>query len=314
MNNSSPQMMILGDWGTSVCRLYLCQFIDEQLTVVDRKAGPGSKKDLDLEQSFFNLCSDWLEEFGRVPVFLIGTVGSNIGWKLVPYVSCPTDQHQLLASAMSFDARGVPFTIFPGLSCQNRHKLPDVMRGEETQIFGFLSQQPNHPAEQLVCLPGTHTKWALLEHDSISSFITSPVGELFEVLSNHSVLLNPIDDDSWDQKGFSEGLDIGLSKTSNIIHTLFATRAKQVLNNQSNTQASCFLSGLLIGADVKAAMQDFHLFSNVVLIGSSKINSLYEVALNKLNIRTEHYTSEWATTCGLQALASERWKQLDERS
>lgn len=312
MTNQPSQMMILGDWGTSVCRLYLCRFINDELTVTDRKSGPGSKNNLDLEESFFALCSDWLDEFGKVPVFLIGTVGSNIGWKLVPYVSCPTDQHQLLASAMSFEARGVSFTIFPGLSCKNRHRLPDVMRGEETQIFGFLSQQAEHPPEQLVCLPGTHTKWALLEGDSISSFITSPVGELFEVLSNHSVLLNPIHDDDWDQESFSEGLDIGLSKTSNIIHTLFATRAKQVLNDQSNTQAACFLSGLLIGADVKATMQDFHLFSNVVLIGSSKINSLYEVALNKLNIRTEHYTGEWATTCGLQALASERWMQLDE--
>lgn len=300
-------IMILGDWGTSVCRLYLCRWQNGILSVEDRKTGKGTKNNGDPEASFFALCGDWFNDFGNMPVFLIGTVGSNIGWKQVPYVCCPTDQHQLLASAYTFTARDIEFTIFPGLSCINRHGLPDIMRGEETQIFGFLSQQMMPPEEQLICLPGTHTKWVLLEHNVVSSFLTSPVGELFEVLSHHSVLLTKIHSGQWDIKAFSDGLDIGLRNTSNLMHTLFSVRAKQVLDDHSNTQAGSFLSGLLIGADVKAAMQDFHLFSHVVLIGTSHINSLYEVALNKLNITTEHYASEWATTCGLQTLASERW-------
>jgi 2-dehydro-3-deoxygalactonokinase len=137
------------------------------------------------------------------------------------------------------------------------------------------------------------------------------VGELFEVLSHHSVLLSPMAPQDWDQNSFMEGVDLGLSKTSNLMHTLFAARAKQVINCASNASAGSFLSGLLIGADVKAAMQDFHLFSHVVLIGSSHINSLYELALRRLSITTESHGSEWATTKGLQTLASERWMHYE---
>ena len=163
--------------------------------------------------------------------------------------------------------------------------------------------------EQLVCLPGTHAKWALLKGDQICSFLTSPIGELFEVLSHHSVLLTPLSLGHWDERSFQDGLAVGLSATSNLLHTLFATRSRQVMLQHNNAEAGSYLSGLLVGADVKAAMQDFHLFSHVTLIGSAKINRLYVTALEKLDISSSQFTSEWATLHGLETLASERWKQ-----
>lgn len=301
--------LILGDWGTSACRLYLCDWVDSTLTVVDRTQGPGIKHVDDAETTFFNLCQSWFDSLGHIPTFLIGTVGADIGWRQAPYVACPTNQDSLLTNAVTFKARGIDFTIIPGLSCTNRHGLPDIMRGEETQIVGYLSQLKTLPAEQLVCLPGTHAKWALLQQDTIASFVTSPVGELFEVLSAQSVLLQPKGLDEWSQTDFQLGVSVGLSSTSNLLHTLFATRAKQVLLGDTNTQAASYLSGLLVGADVKAAMQDFHLFSKVTLIGSERINQLYEQALGTLGVSTEKYSSEWATLHGLHALASERWRE-----
>lgn len=305
------RLMILGDWGTSVCRLYLCDWRDDILSVVARKKGPGIKHTEDHESSFFELCQPWFDQHGKMPVFLIGTVGADIGWKTAPYVKCPTDQHQLLSEAAIFEARGIDFTIIPGLSCLNRHGLPDIMRSEETQIFGFLAQQHPHPKEQLICLPGTHTKWALLKEDKVASFLTSPIGELYEVLSHHTVLLAPMAHKHWNEESFVEGLEVGLRQTSNLLHTLFATRALQVLNENDNTQAASFLSGLLIGADVKAAMQDFHLFSHVTLIGSERINGLYKMALDKLGINSNQVTSESSTLSGLKALASEKWRESD---
>lgn len=308
---AQSELMILGDWGTSACRLYLCRWQENTLTVEDRTRGRGIKNNLDPEACFFELCQGWFDQFGNLPVFLIGTVGADIGWRLAPYVTCPTDQHGLLSEAVIFKARDIEFTIFPGLSCENRHGLPDIMRGEETQIFGYLSQQQSSGGEQLVCLPGTHTKWALIDDAQISSFVTSPVGELFEVLSKHTVLLNPLEKDLWCEESFSRGVEVGLNKSSNLLHTLFASRALQVLDGQSNTQAGSYLSGLLVGADVKAAMQDFHLFSHVTLIGSEKVSGLYSSALTKLNISSTLYSSEWSTINGLQTLASERWKKHD---
>lgn len=309
MNQSG--LMILGDWGTSSCRLYLCRWQNQVLSVEARTEGRGIKNNLDPEASFFELCGDWFTVHGNIPVFLIGTVGADIGWRLAPYVECPTDQHGLLSEAVTFSAREIEFTIFPGLSCENRHSLPDIMRGEETQIFGFLSQQRNPAEEQLICLPGTHTKWALTKQSKVLSFVTSPVGELFEVLSKHTVLLNPMNKDGWCAESFSRGLTVGLNPSSNLLHTLFASRALQILQGQSNTQGGSYLSGLLVGADVKAAMQDFHLFSHVTLIGSEKVSSLYQMALQQLDIDSTIHSSEWATINGLQTLASERWKTHD---
>lgn len=308
---NANELIILGDWGTSSCRLYLCRWQNAKLTVEDRKQGQGIKHTSEPEARFFDLCDSWFSEFGKLPVFLIGTVGADIGWRLTPYASCPTDHLSLLSEAVSFVARDIKFTIFPGLSCQNRHGLPDIMRGEETQVFGFLSQQKIPKEEQLICLPGTHAKWALLNNNEISSFVTSPVGELFEVLSHHSVLLNPMTSGQWCEHNFSHGLDVGLSHSSNLLHTLFAARAQQVIGQHTNVEASSYLSGLLIGADVKAAMQDFHLFSHVTLIGSDKVNSLYQSALEKLNITSSQFSSEWATIHGLRLLASERWKKYE---
>jgi 2-dehydro-3-deoxygalactonokinase len=303
----ASDLVILGDWGTSVCRLYLCRFHQQELTVVARTQGPGIKHINDPEARFFGLCQAWFEQYGSVPVFLIGTVGADIGWRQAPYVSCPTNKENMLSAAISFEARDIQFTILPGLSCLNRHKLPDIMRGEETQLFGFLSQQTGKPKEQLICLPGTHTKWALLKDQRIESFVTSPVGELFEVLCNHSVLLGPTNNQLWCNDSFTNGLKVGMRETSNLLHTLFATRAYQIIDKQSNSQAAGYLSGLLVGADVKAAMQDFHLFSHVAVIGSDHISSLYVEALKHIDINTTQFSSEDATLLGLQTLASVRW-------
>jgi 2-dehydro-3-deoxygalactonokinase len=302
------ELMILGDWGTSVCRLYLCRFHQQQLTVIARTHGRGIKYINDPEARFFELCQAWFEQYGAMPVFLIGTVGADIGWREAPYVSCPTNKQNMLSTAISFTARDIEFTILPGLSCLNKHNLPDIMRGEETQLFGFLSQQAIDTEEQLICLPGTHTKWALLKQQDIESFVTSPVGELFEILCHHSVLLNPAGNQIWCKHSFTHGLQVGMRETSNLLHTLFATRAHQVIDKHTNTQAAGYLSGLLIGADVKSAMEDYHLFSHVTVIGSDHICSLYVEALKHIGISTEQFSSEDATLLGLQALASVRWK------
>jgi 2-dehydro-3-deoxygalactonokinase len=306
MTNRSD-IIILGDWGTSACRLYLCRFNQQQLTVLARTAGPGIKHLREPEEDFFTLCQPWITEYGQVPVFLIGTVGADIGWKETSYVSCPADKQHLLAAARHFTARGVDITILPGLSCMNRHDLPDIMRGEETQIFGFLSQHFLAGQNRLICLPGTHTKWALLQEQHIESFVTSPVGELYEVLSQHSVLLNPTAHAKWCKPSFTHGLQVGMRESSNLLHTLFAARAYQVIDKHTNTQAAGYLSGLLIGFDVKAAMQDFPIFTHVTVIGSDHICSLYTEALEYIGITTEHFSSEEATLSGLQALASVNW-------
>ncbi|MDC0601650.1 2-dehydro-3-deoxygalactonokinase [Aliiglaciecola sp.] len=309
------KMMILGDWGTTVNRLYLCKWHEDHLDICDRAQGQGTKNNPDPETSFFELAQPWFEQHGKIPVYLIGTVGSNLGWKQAEYVACPTDHSRSLSAALRFTARHINFVIFPGLSCINRHNLPDSMRGEETQIFGFLSEQRKQgksiSGSQLICVPGTHTKWVQIDKGQVSTFLTSPIGELYEVLCLHSVLLKTATVEDWDDHGFMQGLELASKSTSSLLHTLFATRTQQVIDGYSNPEAAGFLSGLLIGSDIKSAKRSFEAFSHVVLIGSSFVNSLYQKALTFNQITTDTYDSEWATTRGITTIAAQEWQQGD---
>ena len=120
------------------------------------------------------------------PAILCGIVGSNLGWTLAPYVDCPADLRDLAAGllAVSEDVR-----LVPGVRAKGFNGRGDVMRGEETQLFGWLAGDPARArGRRLVCQPGTHAKWMRVEDGRLSAFVTAMTGELFAVLGAHSVL------------------------------------------------------------------------------------------------------------------------------
>ncbi|MDB5425835.1 MAG: 2-dehydro-3-deoxygalactonokinase, partial [Phenylobacterium sp.] len=121
-----------------------------------------------------------------LPAILCGMIGSNLGWRTAPYADCPAGLDEL-ARALT------PVTelarIVPGLRCEGIAGAPDVMRGEETQLLGWLAQNPDRrEGRQVICHPGTHAKWVVVEVGRIVRFVTAMTGELFAVLGRHSVL------------------------------------------------------------------------------------------------------------------------------
>ena len=116
-------------------------------------------------------------------------VGSSFGWVEAPYVACPARARADRGKAC-VAMRDGRVHIVPGLSCRNRLDAPDVLRGEETQILGALAGDSGARRGTLLCLPGTHTKWVLLE-DGHGARNSSPpsTGELFALLKRHSVLV-----------------------------------------------------------------------------------------------------------------------------
>ena len=180
----SEPRFIAGDWGTTHLRLFLC---DAHGTALDHRSGPGAADSTGRFATVFaSQTADWEAQHGRLPAVLCGMVGSSFGWVQAPYVPCPARPEHIAAACAPLDDGRIH--IVPGLSCHNRFGAPDVMRGEETQLLGALTQlEP----QQLVCLPGTHTKWAVVEEGQIRDFFTAPTGELFAVLRGHSVLVRP---------------------------------------------------------------------------------------------------------------------------
>ena len=180
---------VAGDWGTTHLRLFLC---GEDGKVLDARNGPGvsSVRD-DVGAAFFRQVEDWDGRHGKLPVVLCGMVGSSIGWREVAYLSCPARPAAIAKNALCFSMNGRQIALAPGLTCRNRVLAPDMMRGEETQILGALRCEPKlMEGRQFLCMPGTHTKWVSLKDGVIEHFLTALTGELFDILHNHSVLVN----------------------------------------------------------------------------------------------------------------------------
>jgi 2-dehydro-3-deoxygalactonokinase len=315
----APHHMILADWGTSCLRASLCSQNNNGFQLISTVQGPGVKSTQALEETFFSLVGAWLEEHGRLPALLCGTIGSNIGWVNTPYVECPAVPGKIGDSLTRFEARGCKIAIVPGLTCRNPLGMPDILRGEETQLLGWLLQLPPHePAPRLVCLPGTHTKWALIKNDRVEVFLTGMQGELFDILKRHSMLLPKTTDalpasqaaaalDPEHKRLFAEGIKLSLNTTqANLIHTLFAVRSRVVRENLSASQAQEFLSGQTIGADVKGAIDTFRALVNinagVTLIGTPELNARYAIALDAIGVACSTVDGAEASLAGLYAL------------
>jgi 2-dehydro-3-deoxygalactonokinase len=296
---------VAGDWGTSHLRLSLC---DEVGRVLQTKTGPGAAAG-NAEETFFSLVRDWDAVHGPLPVVLCGMAGSTIGWRNVPYLACPTRPDTIASSALRFEARGRTIAIAPGVSCRNRLSAPDVMRGEETQILGALRSEPELGAGvHLLCLPGTHAKWAVMKDGVIEHFLTGVTGELFDVLHRHSVLVRASEiGEAVGGPAFVDALEqTKLYPDAGLIHLLFGTRSRQLVGELRNTDARSYLSGLVIGQDVGGAIRLFRreiaASRHVVLIGTPQLSELYAAALEMHGIGLTKVDGAAASVAGLAAL------------
>ena len=278
MNPMDSSITIFGDWGTSRLRLYLRQ----GKSVLDRRDGPGiGALVASPRETFLELVGDWREAKPSLAL-LCGMVGSRNGWQEAAYAPCPANAADIRQRLLHIDADGLPVAIVPGLSCRNALGGPDVMRGEETQILGALALNPDlAKGRHLLALPGTHTKWVVVEDGAITSFLTAPVGELYALLREHSILAKAAPGDGPESpEGFARGVArIVEQGPARLAHLIFETRSRQLLDNLPKDEAMGFLSGLLIGSDVAATASWFGDLGQVSLIGAPALGALYAQAI-----------------------------------
>jgi 2-dehydro-3-deoxygalactonokinase len=300
---------IAGDWGTTHLRLHLCR----GATVLDRVDGAGiGSLSVSAEATLFGALEPWAREHGSLPIWLAGMVGSRNGWREVPYASCPAGATALRSALLRFDARGHSIAIAAGVSCTNPLGAPDVMRGEETQILGAIATHPElGHGRNIVALPGTHTKWALLEDGQLQSFQTSLSGELYALLRDRSTLLKASaaeSSEAAERRGFEAGLQRSYEmRNVPLSHLLFEVRARQLIDGMTHAEASTYLSGLIIGQDVLGALPLFdgamRASAVVPIIGAPRLAELYSAALATHGIETLPLDATEQTIAGLNALA-----------
>lgn len=185
---------------------------------------------------------------GDLPMLMGGMIGSDRGWRAVPYVPCPADVRSIAAGIRWIDPRT---GIVPGVA-QERRDAPDVMRGEEVQIIGALASGAL-PADALACLPGTHAKWVRLVDGRIAGFATWMTGELYALIRDHSILAPQLAGEARSAPGPGFAAGVIASGEGDPLGPLFRIRAAQVLDAPM-ADAPGFASGLLIGAEVRAGL------------------------------------------------------------
>lgn len=302
--------LIAVDWGTSHLRAYLCELTsDAQLQLHQVKLGAGvSKVENGFEQELFQCIQPWLESHGNLKILMAGQIGSSIGWRETEYLPCPVTPSDIASKCLGFNAKGMDVAIVPGVSCQHTNGVRDVMRGEELQVLGWLQMDEKHQqGEHLICLPGTHTKWVKVTNGKITVFKTALTGELFDLLSNQSVLIQQQSLEN-DFASFEQGVLFTLkSSPGSFVHGLFSVRSKQLFDELTPIQAQSYLSGLLIGSDVRAALnaEEWQLneVAEVSIIGSSHLAQSFAHAIQLAGITANVIDEQQATLNGFGVVA-----------
>jgi 2-dehydro-3-deoxygalactonokinase len=274
---SKPHLIGL-DWGTTACRAYL---IGANGAVLDRQLdGPGILK---VEGHFGpwldSMIGAWIATRGVAPVILSGMIGSRQGWKEAPYATCPAGADEIVKALARIEWGELNIALVPGLSTENAG-MPDVMRGEETQILGALAL--SRQSDGLFLLPGTHSKWAQVRDNRIVSFRTFMTGEVFGALKDHTILGRLMSDGAPDGDAFARGVHEGatLESAGALLNRVFATRTYGLMDKLPESALSDYLSGLLIGAEVAEATRQTT--SAVTIIASPALAQRYADALRLL--------------------------------
>lgn len=261
---------IAGDWGLSHLRLWLC---DAAGQVLDRRQGPGIAA---AQGAFATIMAERIAGWDDGPIALCGMVGSGMGWAETPYVAAPASLSDIAAAVVSLAFGDRHVTIVPGVCGRSAFDAPDVMRGEETQIIGALRLRPElRQGVHQFCLPGTHTKWAGVRDGCIETITTSVSGELFALLRRHGTLCQGTADSTIGAE--SEAFQRGLARSDvPLLSALFETRSRRLTGDLAAAEAQDFLSGVIIGADVRCVRP-----GPVVVIGAAPLRDLYAEALRR---------------------------------
>lgn len=293
------------DWGTTRMRVWL---VDKDGKVIAERRGDDGLITAQ-QKGFSTLIEGHLAAMGApdaLPVIICGMAGSRQGWLEAPYVSVPSPIGAILGGAARVPGQSRDIRIVPGLA-QRLADAPDVMRGEETQLAGA-----GLPAKgrQLVCMPGTHSKWVLVEDGAVAGFGTWPTGELFSVLAAHSILRHSLGEHpkpvTADNPFFRRWCETALAEGGDVTSKLFSIRAAGLLQDLKPDDAAACLSGLLIGGEIASANRRYGASAvPVVLVASGALGTLYGEALGLAGLGVRAVDADEAVRAGLVEAARE---------
>ena len=289
------------DWGTTNLRLWLMSTQNEILDSRSSNQGMSTLQRQEFEPALLALIDDCLTPDRVMPVICCGMAGAAQGWIEAPYAQAPCAPPGVAQaiSPTAGDGR-LQVAILPGVK---QIEPADVMRGEETQIAGFLFGNPGFAGT--LCLPGTHTKWVRIENGRIEKFQTVMTGELFGLLANHSVLRHSVQSPAHDSEAFADGCRLTIERPEVGLSEFFRIRARALLQAEKSEASRGRLSGLLIGMELATA-RPFWQDTQIQLIGDQQLTQLYKNALELAGVPASTQDAQGLTLLGLTSAFRER--------
>ena len=276
------------DWGTSNFRALL---LDGAGNILDRRGGPHgilTVADGKFGRVLTARIGEWLAD-GRLPILMSGMIGSRQGWVEAPYAATPAGLADLASALAPVAFEAAEVRIVPGLRTEHDTRS-DVIRGEETQIFGALAVLGTDHGRFL--LPGTHSKWVVVEGGRVASFATYMTGEIFAAARDHTILGRLMHDSRPSDAAFAKGVALGAwpGAPGALLSRLFAVRTAGLFSDLQPEELSDYLSGLLIGAEMADAVTvDRH---PVGIIASEPLADRYHAAADILGVRADIVSSD----------------------
>lgn len=289
--------MIAVDWGSSSLRAF--RIGDDGDVLETRRSGQGVLK---AHGNFATVLSGMIAGWDDALVVMAGMIGSRQGWLEVDYVACPAGVAQIAAGMQPLPADALPgreVWVVPGLSVFDAWQVPDVMRGEESQVCGLLPLLA--AGTHFACLPGTHSKHVRVADGRIIDFSTLMTGEMFEVLRAHSVLGRLMELGLPDDAAFAEGLAMA-ERPGGLLRQLFTVRSRGLFDQIPPARLAGYLSGILVGHELQCIPADA---GHVHVVSSDGLAGPYLHALRARGFTASHHGEE-ASARGMHALARAR--------
>lgn len=284
------------DWGTTSFRAYIA---DRHGKVLESRAAPEGILSLtggNFEDALERHIGAWDK---ALPVLAAGMITSRQGWIERPYVPCPASASDLAAALHHHTtASGRSIAFSTGLSYRSPDGIPDVMRSEETQVFGSLDLRLSH-----FVTPGTHSKWIATEGESIVRFSTYVTGEVFAALKDHTILGRLMTDGPDDEAAFSRGVEAALADPAGFLHRIFSARSLGLFGEIAPQSIASYLSGQVIGSEVAHAIRDNPKDAEYVVLASPGIGGRYIKAIELAGLKVRYGDPE-AIVKGLAIIAS----------
>ncbi len=218
----------------------------------------------------------------QIPIIISGMASSSIGLAELPYKDLPFDCEGtgLITQSLTIGTDPVyRVTIISGASAKE-----DAIRGEETMLVGC--DLVMNKGDTTLIFPGTHSKHLSVENGLVTGIRTYMTGELFDLLSNKSILATSVRRNELDEnhdRVFKDAVRKGIE--GNLLNNIFQVRINDLFKRIGAEGNYHYLSGLLIGHEVanllKIKPRAITLVSNQTL-GSSYAKAFEVAGLDKI--------------------------------